>query len=155
MLIDASRTKSDHPVMKRRSLIRELERATHRVGAYLDDQLRPLGIGQAEAHVLALLADEGAQPVSSLVAAFGHRPSTLTSVLARLERRGLIERRINPDDRRSFIIELSKAGVAVAARVEKIVASLEMSVAAGLPPSSIEGFFETTDSIGRGRPSRS
>jgi DNA-binding MarR family transcriptional regulator len=133
--------------MPDRSLIRELERATHHVGAHMADELRDLGITQAEAHVLGLLADEGPQPVHSLVAAFGHRPSTLTSVLGRLERRGLIERRIKPADRRSFVILLTPEGTAAATRVSEVVSSFEAKVSVGLPAGSLEGFFSTTDAV--------
>jgi DNA-binding MarR family transcriptional regulator len=133
--------------MGNRSLIRELERATHHVGAYLGDQLRDLGVGQAEAHVLALLADEGPLAVGALVVAFGHRPSTLTSVLSRLEQRGLIERRINAADRRSFVILLTGEGAVAADRVKGAVAAFEAAVSDSLPPSSLEGFFTTADAI--------
>jgi DNA-binding MarR family transcriptional regulator len=141
--------------MADRSLIRILERATHHVGAYLSDELRELGITQAEAHVLALLAAEGPLPVHSLVAAFGHRPSTLTSVLSRLERHGLVERRINPDDRRSFVIILTAAGTVAADRVTEAVATFEAAVSNGLTPASIEGFYATADAIMASRASRS
>ncbi len=137
-----------------RSIVRELERATHRVGAYLDGELRDLGITQAEAHVLALLADEGPQPVHSLVAAFGHRPSTLTSVLGRLERRGLVERHINAADRRSFVIAPTEAGAAVAARVKEAVSALEKAVTGSLPAASLEGFYATAEAIARSRSER-
>ncbi len=133
--------------MTSRSLIRELERATHHIGAYLADEFRDIGITQAEAHVLALLAAEGPLPVHSLVEAFGHRPSTLTSVLSRLERHDLIERRIHPTDRRSFVILLTAAGEVAAARVTETVAKFEAAVAGALEPGSIEGFFATTDAI--------
>jgi len=140
--------------MTERSLVRELERATHYVGAYLAYELRDLGITQAEAHVLALLAGEGPLPVHSLVAAFGHRPSTLTSVLSRLERRSLVERRINPADHRSFVILLTSEGTAAAGRVTEAVAAFEAAVSAGLPPASLEGFFATAGAIARTGASR-
>lgn len=138
--------------MASRSLIRELERATHHIGAYLADELRALGITQAEAHVLALLADQGPLAVHSLVAAFGHRPSTLTSVLSRLEGRGLIERHINAADRRSFVIRLTAEGTLAAARVIEAVTTFEAAVSKVLSTASIEGFFATTDAIAASGP---
>lgn len=140
--------------MPSRSLIRALERATHCVGAYLADEFRDLGITQAEAHVLALLAAEGPLTVHSMVAAFGHRPSTLTSVLSRLERHGLIERSINPADRRSFVILLTAEGTVAAGRVTETVAAFEAAVSDSLPPASVEGFFATADAIAASGASR-
>ena len=45
--------------------------------------------------------------VRELVDATGQRPSTFTGVLDRLERRGLIERRAYPTDRRSILVDLN------------------------------------------------
>ena len=52
------------------------------------------------------------QPVtpSQLSTLLGTPPTTLSSQLARLERRKQIKRRRNPDDGRSSLIELTKAG---------------------------------------------
>jgi MarR family transcriptional regulator, organic hydroperoxide resistance regulator len=52
------------------------------------------------------------QPVtpSRLSALLGTPPTTLSSQLARLERRKQIKRRRNPEDGRSSLIELTKAG---------------------------------------------
>jgi DNA-binding MarR family transcriptional regulator len=144
--------------MAGRSFIRDLERASHHVGARLGDRLHDLGITQAEAHVLALLADEGPLTVGSLGVAFGQRPSTLTSVLRRLEARDLIERHGNPADRRSFVIELSAGGAVAAARVKEEVAALERAVAGAVSPSALDGFFATTEAIAAasaGRPGTS
>jgi DNA-binding MarR family transcriptional regulator len=63
--------------------------------------------------------------VRELVTATAQRPSTLTGVLDRLERRGLIERGANPSDRRSVLVRLTPEGRAQAERVERAYEELE------------------------------
>jgi MarR family transcriptional regulator, organic hydroperoxide resistance regulator len=106
-------------------LIAEWQRVTHHLLATLDDELAGLGLTAAETNVLACFAGAGAQPVRALVTATGQRPSTLTGVLDRLERRGLLDRRPNPADRRSVLAHLTPAGLSTADRVAAAFAALE------------------------------
>lgn len=96
--------------------IPQLERAVHAIAARLGT--RPdLGVTQAEAHVLVFLHDRGAARVGEIHDAFGHRRSTLTSVLDRLEARRFLKRGRVPGDRRAVLISLSAAGERMADRV--------------------------------------
>jgi DNA-binding MarR family transcriptional regulator len=132
-----------------RSIVAALEAAVHRVLDHLAAELSDLGLRQAEINVLAQLAPGAARPVGELVAATGQRPSTLTGVLDRLERRRLVRRRVNAVDRRSFTIELTAAGEAAAARVREAFAALDDSVRAELPPTDTEGLHHVLDAIER------
>jgi DNA-binding MarR family transcriptional regulator len=88
----------------------ELQRATHVVLDALDAELRELGLSAGELNLLACLDPDGEQRIAELVAATAQRPSTVTGILDRLERRGLVERRLDPADRRSFRVALLPAG---------------------------------------------
>ena len=114
-------------------LIAEWQRVTHHLLAALDDALSDLGLTSAEINVLACFAGARTRAVRELVAATGQRPSTLTGVLDRLERRGLIARIANPADRRSIVIELTPDGRTAADRVATAFAQLE----GGLPADDI------------------
>jgi DNA-binding MarR family transcriptional regulator len=104
-------------------LIADWQRVTHRLLAALDDALAELGLSAAEINALACIGDD--TTVRDLVAATAQRPSTLTGVLDRLERRGLIERAANPADRRSVLVRLTPDGRAHAGRVATAYAELE------------------------------
>jgi DNA-binding MarR family transcriptional regulator len=104
-------------------LIADWQRATHRLLAALDDALADLGLSPAEINALACIDAE--TTVRELVAATAQRPSTLTGVLDRLERRGLIERAANPADRRSVLVRLTPDGRRHAAQVGEAYAELE------------------------------
>jgi MarR family transcriptional regulator, organic hydroperoxide resistance regulator len=136
-------------VTDQRSLVAALEAAVHRVLDHLGTELADLGLRQAEINVLAQLQPSAPRPVGELVAATGQRPSTLTGVLDRLERKRLVRRRVNAADRRSFTIELTAAGEAVAARVRKAFVALDARVRDDLPPAATDGFHHVLDAIER------
>jgi DNA-binding MarR family transcriptional regulator len=88
-------------------LVARLHKATHQVGLYVHRELSQLAISQAEAHVLSHLSARGPCSIADVHHSFGHRRSTLTSILNRLEDRGLITRALHPDDRRSYLLRLT------------------------------------------------
>jgi MarR family transcriptional regulator, organic hydroperoxide resistance regulator len=106
-------------------LIAEWQRVTHGLLAALDRELSSLQLSAAETNALACFAGRPARTVRELVAATGQRPSTLTGVLDRLERRGLVERRPNPADRRSIAVHLTSDGRAAAEAVAAAFATVE------------------------------
>jgi DNA-binding MarR family transcriptional regulator len=122
------------------SLVIELQRATHATGVRLETLLATTGVSQGEAHVLALLADGGAHTVGDLQRGLGHRPSTLSGILDRLETRGLIRRALNGADRRSFLISLTKSGRAAAAAVVDVLAGIERDAVATVAARDVAGF---------------
>ena len=108
-------------------LIPALHRATHAVAMLLDHSPE-LGVTQAEAHVLAHLAEGGKATVAEIHHAFGHKRSTLTSILDRLEARELITREVSANDRRSFVVALTRQGRSLAAKVAAHLEALEADV---------------------------
>ena len=120
-------------------LVADWQRVTHRLLAALDDALADLGLSAAEVNALACIGDD--TTVRELVAATAQRPSTLTGVLDRLERRGLIERAANPADRRSVLVHLTPAGRTHAVRVAAAFGALE----ARLPAAEIRRLLGAVD----------
>jgi len=80
--------------------------------------------------VLAQLARRGPTTVGELQREFGHKRSTLTNVLDRLEGRGLVRREVNRDDRRSFVVHPTAAGASAAKRIAAVVDDLERAILA-------------------------
>lgn len=116
-----------------------LERSAHLIGSYLDRTVGELGITQTEAHVLVALSQHEQMPIGALHRAFGHKPSTLTNVVDRLERKDLVRRESNPDDRRSVLIRLTGPGNDVAGRVLAALTSLQDHLRATVAPRDMEG----------------
>src|SRR5919204_362739 len=132
-------------------VIADLERAVHLIGRHLEATVGDLRITQAEAHVLAQLARHGRTPIGVLHQRFGHKRSTLTSVLDRLERRGFARRELNPEDRRSFLVRLTPAGRRAAARITKTLDTLEQELDQK-QAASIKSVVETLEAVASSSP---
>ena len=63
------------------------------------------GLFGRELDLVALLTAGGPTSVKSLVADLGLPRSTMTAIVDRLQERGLVTRRPNPQDRRSVVLE--------------------------------------------------
>jgi MarR family transcriptional regulator, organic hydroperoxide resistance regulator len=105
-------------------VITSVQHATHRIGRHLESALAAVGVDQAEAHVLSALA-RGPMTIAALVEALGVKRSTLTNILDRLERRGLVSREINPYDRRSFVVRPTRGGERAAKKVASAFAAVD------------------------------
>jgi DNA-binding MarR family transcriptional regulator len=132
-----------------RKILRTIERANQRVRRYLAEHLDRLDITEIEAHLLARLAARGPCSVADMYRAFGLRRSTLTNALDRLERRGLITRRTDPDDRRSFLLALTASGTRAAREVIALVDALEARVRSGVSRPQIEAFHAVVETLER------
>jgi DNA-binding MarR family transcriptional regulator len=121
------------------SALLALQRATHATLQVLSAELVDLDLTASEINALANLADGRARTVSELGAAVGTRPTTLTSVLDRLERRGHITRGPRPGDRRAVLIELTSSGQRTATTIRQAIADLEHRALDGLPDDAIAG----------------
>lgn len=121
------------------SALLALQRATHATLQVLAARLVDLDLTTSEINALATLADGRGRTVSELGAAMGTRPTTLTSVLDRLERRGHITRGTRPGDRRAVVIELTSAGLLTAATIRQAVTDLEHRALGSLPADTVAG----------------
>jgi DNA-binding MarR family transcriptional regulator len=121
------------------SLLLTLQRATHATLAVLAAELSNLELTGSEINVLANLADGRSRTVSALGAAIGSKPTTLTSVLDRLERRGHITRGAHPDDRRAVQVVLTSSGRATAATIRDVVGEIEELAVWNLPEDAVAG----------------
>jgi DNA-binding MarR family transcriptional regulator len=124
-------------------LIPEVHRATHRIGIFLDS----LGITQGEGHILSHLAASGDSTIAELHRALAHRRSTLTSILDRLADRQYITRESDPEDRRSFIVRLSKKGKTVAAMVHRELAGIEESALRGVSSRQFQSVVKVLQTL--------
>ena len=105
-----------------------LERATHALALWIEREFRDVGLSQAEAHVLAYLARQPTATINDLHNSFGHKRSTLTSILDRLEARGWVRRARHSTSRRLVALELTEAGREVGERVSGALHAIEQRV---------------------------
>ena len=129
------------------SEILALHRATHATLHSLTARLADLDLPAADINVLANLADGAGRTVGALATATATRPSTLTSLLDRLTRRGYLERQSDPGDRRSFVVVLTPDGLAAAKRAAEAIAGLERQALAMVTPAQRAGFHAVIDAL--------
>jgi MarR family transcriptional regulator, organic hydroperoxide resistance regulator len=122
------------------SILIALQRATHRTLQTLAHELGTHEITASEMNVLANLGHGGPRSVRQLSLDTGTKPTTLTSVLDRLERRGFVVRELDAADRRSFRISLTSAGRRAAADVRQAIARLEKRALDRVADHDLSGF---------------
>ena len=121
------------------SVLLALQRAVHATMHMLATELADLNLTASEINALANLGDARSPTVSELAAATGNRPTTLTSVLDRLERRGHIARGARPGDRRAVLVQLTPSGRQAAATIRQAITDLERRALGALPADSVAG----------------
>jgi len=128
-------------------LIAHLHKTTHQVGLFIHRELSELGISQAEAHVLSHLSEGGPCSIADVHHSFGHRRSTLTSILNRLEDQGLIAREVHPEDRRSYLLRLTRDGKPVASNARRTLERLEAAALSCLSEQQVASFVAVVEAI--------
>ncbi|WP_433754906.1 MarR family winged helix-turn-helix transcriptional regulator [Nocardia sp. CA-135398] len=134
-------------VSSERSALLSLQRATHATLHRIATELVDLDMTASEINALGNLADGQSRTVSQVAALIGARPTTMTSVLDRLDKRGLITRVARAGDRRSVLIELTDSGRATAAAIRRTFADLESRTLGDLPPEAVVGFYTVLDAL--------
>lgn len=124
------------------AIVPALERAAHIVALWIERTFPAPRITQAEAHVLAYLAAHSPCSINDLHHSFGHKRSTLTSLLDRLEGKGWIRRAPHPSSRRLVQIELTESGWPVAEQVSAALRSLEERIRAHVGQQRVDAFFQ-------------
>jgi DNA-binding MarR family transcriptional regulator len=83
--------------------------------------LRPLGVSAAGGLVLGILRDHGSMSPSELGERLIVTRAAVTGLLDSLERGGFVKRSANPADRRSLVVEITPAGLAVIQEVRTLI----------------------------------
>lgn len=117
-----------------------LHKASRQISVYLEGRTRELGVSPIEGHVLTYLRSYAPASIRDLVSVFGIKQSTFTSLLDRLEQDGFVRRAINPDDRRSFLIHITDRGTELAARLTRLLRTLEDDIRGRVEGRDVKGF---------------
>lgn len=124
-----------------------LHKASRQISVYLERRTQELGVSPIEGHVLTYLRSYAPASIRDLVRVFGIKQSTFTSLLDRLERDGLVRRTINPDDRRSFLIHITDKGMELAARLNRLLKSLEDEIRGQVEARDVKGFHAVMGAV--------
>ena len=133
------------------SALLALQRTTHLTLHALAARLTDLQLTPAEINALGVLADGRERTVSELAGEVGSRPTTLTSVLDRLEGRGLLLRGPRPGNRRVVVLTLTPTGRATAGRIQKTMTDFEYGALAALPDETVAAFHAVLTALAEER----
>jgi MarR family 2-MHQ and catechol resistance regulon transcriptional repressor len=87
-----------------------LWKAFDSVREHAERHIASLGIGLSDFGVLEMLLHKGPLPVNTIGAAIRLTSGSITSAIDRLEKKGLVERRNDPGDRRARVVHLTACG---------------------------------------------
>ena len=124
-----------------------LHKASRQISVYLENHTADPPVSPVEGHLLTYLRSYAPAPIGELVRVFGIKQSTLTSMLDRLEKAGLIRRELNPEDRRSFLIHITEPGRRLAAELTKRLESLEDNIRKRVNPRDVKGFHAVMGAV--------
>ena len=106
------------------------QRAARALARRFDEALRPVGLTNGQFSLLMSLNRPSPAPMRAVASLLAMDRTTLTAALKPLERRGLVELRPDPKDRRSRLITLTPDGSSLLARAVPIWESTHQSVQA-------------------------
>ena len=124
-----------------------MHRAMRQIGIHLEEACRPLGVTTTEGHVLSFLRSYAPCAVGELHRVFGLKRSTLTSVLDRLERRSLVRRTTDPEDRRSVQVAITARGRRVGDEIQGSLDALERAIESHVRTRDVAAFHRVLDAI--------
>lgn len=104
------------------------------------EALQPYGLKPRHVAALIELRDTGNVTQQSLCNRLHVDPTNIVAILNDLENEGYAVRRRDPEDRRRHIVEISKKGVAVIDKVNKVMDSVEAELLDGLDPEDRDHF---------------
>jgi DNA-binding MarR family transcriptional regulator len=103
------------------------------VASFTATVLSQHGLGIDAWRVLAALANQGAQRQIDLAAMTSIDVSTMSRLVTRMVRMGLVTRRRSDNSNREVVIELTGKGRGLVARIIPLAHRLEQTAAAGIP----------------------
>lgn len=119
-------------------LIHKLDRL---VVKKLDERLRGFDVSTNQWFIVEAVGSGLSKP-SDIAQASGLDKATVTGLIKRLSKAGVIERTLTVTDLRSVRIKLTNKGKAVHQRLKGIVSDFQASELAGLDKSALELFIE-------------
>lgn len=103
---------STTPLIRDTCLCLFVQRAARALARRFDDALRPVGLTNGQFSLMVALNRPKPPSIGSVANLLAMDRTTLTAALKPLQRRGLVEVEIDPDDRRSRLLRLTQAGMA-------------------------------------------
>ena len=126
----------------------KLNRAMRKVSRAYEAHLAPLGITPAQFYVLSSLFETAQVKFKVLAGKLSMEGPTLTGILDRLERMNFIERRADPEDRRSLLIFLTEQAQEKRDIIATLVDTLDSELRKQFEPEDFRTFMDILNQMG-------
>jgi len=123
--------------------------AQHTLRTYLHNLFSKEGmkITPPQATLLFLLKERDGRIMSELGQAIGVDNSAITGLVDRLEKAGLVIRKLNPEDRRSLLIYITPGGRKETKKAEAIIRRVNESIKTGFSARDMDTFKKILNSF--------
>ena len=118
----------------------QLNNVHNAVFSYFKAMLAPYDVTPIQYALLKCLWEEDMQPPTQLAQALQLDASTVSGHIDRLEKKQLIERVYNTQDRRSIYVHLLESGAALQSPIEDAIQKANKEVTAGISPEDLATF---------------
>lgn len=108
------------------------------------------GVSVSQSYVLDLLAAEGDLSMQELAQRMFRSVSTMTRVVAQLVKRGHVQRRNDPRDRRVVQVRLTPQGKAVVAAITRDLIESQKAILQTIPAQDWPGAFAVLEALAKG-----
>ncbi len=99
--------------------------------------------------LLTMIRAKTDQILQNIAIATGKNKSVVMRMIDSLEKKGLVKRTVNPEDRRENLLSITDMGEQVVAEYHKIEKKLSCELLKGIPDEKVEVFFEVVEEISR------
>ncbi len=101
----------------------------------------------AQAGILFLLTEKDGRTMSELSQLLSIDNSTITGLVNRLEKMGLVRRKVSPNDRRASHVHVSPEGIGEMNKAKRIVRNVNQEIKNGLTAEELQSFKKILRSI--------
>lgn len=99
--------------------------------------------------LLTMIRAKTDQILQNIAIATGKNKSVVMRMIDSLEKKGLVKRTVNPEDRRENLLSTTDMGEQVVAEYHKIEKKLSYELLKDIPDEKVEVFFEVIEEISR------
>ena len=119
-----------------------LSKVQHKLTTYIRNELKQEGIALSPGQIgiLLLLKQERPTTMGQLSQTLEIDNAAMTRLVDKLEKQGLVERQINPEDRRQMLISITGTGLGQAGTVKSVVNAANRKIGEGFSQDEMETF---------------
>jgi DNA-binding MarR family transcriptional regulator len=122
----------DRSLRRPRSTAFLLAQVGAHAAARFAERISELGVIPADVGLLRMIATQPGRSQQSVAEEMGVVPSRIVALVDNVERKGLVERRRNPQDRRNYELHLTAEGSRVMTQMRRVGSAHEADICAAL-----------------------